>query len=272
MTAFVIDIRRERLAVAADTCGYVVGEVVKPLGFTSKVVSIPHLRAVLFGRGITAIGHRAGFDLMLSPTVHTIEEAAEALPAMLRVVTEEHAEANGIADHRELQVFEAVFGGYSERDRRVKLWTFYNYRDDYAPEEFPEGAIGTVIMPVLPPEFALPPAAAALPLDKRLIAGMQAAKRYFLANCAAIVGGEIQVTEANAAGVACRTVARFADYEETAKASAAVAARILRGDDMPDVRDGLVAVDDLVTAGGGASRAERRRAEKMARKAGRRAA
>ncbi len=276
MTAFVIDIRRDKLSVAADTCGYLVGEVIKPVGFVSKVLAIPHLRAVLFGRGITAIGYRVGFDLMVSPQLQTIEAAAEALPGMLRRITEQYADEQGIEDHREIQIFEAAFGGYSERDKRAKLWTMYNYNGEYQPEEFPEGAYGTVVMPVLPAEFALPPAAAALPLDKRMVAGMQAAKRYFEANGAAIVGGEVQITEATAAGVACRTVARFPDYAETANASAAVAARFLRGEDDIDVRDGLVAVADCITADGGAApvgnRADRRRAEKLARQAGKRAA
>jgi hypothetical protein len=277
MTAFVIDIRRDRLSVGSDTCGYLVGEQIKPVGFVSKVAAIPHLRAVLFGRGITAIGYRAAFDVMVSPQHQTLEAAAAALPGILRQITETYADEQGIDDHRELQVFEAVFGGYSLRDKRAKLWTYYNYRDNYEVEEFPEGAVGTVIMPVLPPEFALPPEAARLPLDKRMIAGMHAAKRYFDSNGAAIVGGEINVTEATAAGVACRTIGRFADYAQTATASAAVAARYLRGEDDIDVRDGMVAVGDMVTADGsgaasGASRAERRRQEKLARKAGKRAA
>jgi hypothetical protein len=283
MTAFCIDIRRDRLAVAGDTMGYLVAEELKPLGFMSKVLAIPHLRAVLFGRGITAIGYRVGFDLMVSPQYQTLEAAADALPAMLRGVTEAYADENGIDDYRDHQIFEAVFAGYSLRDKRTKLWAMHNYNTEYEHAEvLPEGVYGTTIMPVLPPEFALSPDAARLPLEKRLIAGMQAARRYCQSGRTpqkAIIGGEIQITEVTADGVGCRTVARFPDYEQTAHASAAVASRVLRGDEEVDVRDGLVAVGDMVTAGGGAasgggmSRQQRRAAEKAARKAaGRRAA
>lgn len=296
MTAFMVDIRQDRLTIASDTCGYIVGAQVKPVGFASKVIAIPHLRAVLFGRGITWIGYRAAVDLMVSPQHQTIEAAAAALPAMLREITERYAAESGIEDHRELQIFEALFGGYSLRDRRAKLWGFYNYRDDYAPEEVPAGLHGTLALPPLPPEFK-PPELDKLPLERRLIAGMQAQKRFAAAlvtrplrdgstNPAAgcgksIIGGEIIVTEATAAGVTSRSVARFADYDETAHASAAVAARVLRGDEIVDVRDGLVHVDAMIPPAGGeaaaaaasgASRAERRRAEKLARKAARRAA
>jgi hypothetical protein len=53
-----------------------------------------------------------------------------------------------------------------------------------------------------------------------------------------------------------------------------VASRLARGDLLPDVRDGLVGVDDMIVAGaeGGShlSRPERRRLEQLERKAAKR--
>jgi hypothetical protein len=85
----------------------------------------------------------------------------------------------------------------------------------------------------------------------------------------AIIGGEMQLTAVDPAGISCRTIGKFPDFEQTYHAAAAVTARLLRGDAVVDVRDGLVAVEEIVTAPG-ASRAERRRAEKLDRKAAKR--
>jgi hypothetical protein len=78
-----------------------------------------------------------------------------------------------------------------------------------------------------------------------------------------------------------RTLYRFEDFEATRNAAAAVMGRLVRGDDVMHVADGLVASGDLVgpdevTARPAAeveqladqqlSRAQRRRIEQMARK------
>ena len=96
MTALAIDIRRERLAVGSDTAGYLIADEIAPLYYVSKVLAMPYLRAVLFGCGITAIGYKAAFDLMVSPQLLTIEAAAEALPDMLHRITEQYAAEMGI--------------------------------------------------------------------------------------------------------------------------------------------------------------------------------
>jgi hypothetical protein len=179
LTGFVIDLRKDRLTVGSDTCSYVVGATIRPAGFTSKVIQLPHLRAVLFGRGIIEIGLRGAYALMLSPEVCTIADAAEVLPLRLREITAEYAEGTGIEDHRAVHIFEAVLAGYDAAQERMRLMTLYNYEgeDGYRVDEFPPGAYGFVTMPVLPPEFALGAEVMRLPLDKRMIAGCRRARR-----------------------------------------------------------------------------------------------
>src|SRR5712671_2617217 len=106
----------------------------------------------------------------------------------------------------------------------MRLLTLYNYQN-YEPEEAAPGRFGTMIMPVLPPEFA--PANGGS-LEKRLIGGLHAARRYVEAHPErtggmSLLGGEIEMTEVTAGGINIRTIGRFADYEETHHAAAAVA-------------------------------------------------
>lgn len=287
MTAFVIDLRADKLVIGADTLGYAVCGNIAPLGFVNKVYAIPRLKAVLFGRGILEIGCKAAFDLMLSPHVKSFAEAVDGLPAILTQATGDYAERMEIEDAGSTQIFEACFGGWDAKARRIRLMTLYNYQD-YQPEELPAGVAGTMTMPVLPPEFQ--PGVAGVPLDKRLIEGLHACRRYYEAHPErtgglSLVGGEIEKTEITRDGIAIRTIGRFSDYEQTRNAGAAVVARYLRGQMDLDVREGLVRAGEMIVADGnaepsaavadlasGASRAERRRAEKEARRAARRAA
>jgi hypothetical protein len=102
MTAFVIDYRADKLAIGSDTLGYVVGADVAPVGFISKVFVLPRFKAVLFGRGICSICLKAGFELMIGAHIRTFDDAAAALPALLRQVTEDYAAEQEIDDHRSL--------------------------------------------------------------------------------------------------------------------------------------------------------------------------
>jgi hypothetical protein len=268
MTAYVLDLRRDRLTIGSDTCAYVVAEAVRPLGFTSKVTPIPHLRAALCGRGILAIGYEAAMTLNLSAELQTFSQAAAALPDILRRVTSRYAAHVGIGDHRDTQIFEAIFCGWDAEQQRMRLLTFYNYQGDDGygnGEDFPPGAYGAVVMPVLPPDFALPPEAAKLSTTLRIRAGMEAARRYFLDNGAAIVGGELVTTEITPQGITQQIIGQFEDFAQTRVAAGAVAARYLRGDATADVRDGLAAADDLQTAGHD-TRQRRRAAARAARK------
>jgi hypothetical protein len=122
-------------------------------------------------------------------------------------------------------------------------------------------------------------------IDQQLVAIMLAEQEQFRTHReemgGARLGGEIQAWTVTPEGISPRVIYRFPDYEATLHAGAAVAQRIIRGDEVVDVAAGLVPVGEMRAAGDdargaasaqGVTRAERRRQERAARKAARRAA
>jgi hypothetical protein len=290
MTAFAIDFRRDRVSVAGDTLGYAPDRTeVKPLGFIPKILPLPHLKAVLFSRGQYQILVSAAAQLFLSPQIMTTEDAAEALPGMLQAATHQYAEQQGIGDPYSVGLLEAALCGWSEAEQRMRIWQFLNY-DGYAAQADSGSEYGVLSFPRLPAAYM--PRVTGDITDKHLVEVIQAAGRYFVdepeANCGARVGGEVTRFEITPHGMAQRTIHRFPDYEQVRHASAAIAGRILRGDvDVSRVvADGLVPVADIVDSATGkplapkvaslaaaaGNRADRRRAEAVARKTTRRSA
>jgi len=289
MTAFAIKFERSSVTIASDTLAYVPrrGEA-RPLGFISKVIGLPQLRAVLFSRGQYEILVRVAAAAMLSPQTLGIEDLADALPAMLRIETDAYAEAHDIDDWRGVNLCEVVLAGWSEAGERMRMWCLNNYEDYTAQDDGGRFYGQLMTMPRLSD-------AQLRGIDKQptiaaLVAAMKVERQVFADNPdlmgGMILGGEILATEITPAGVSQRVVHRFEDFEATRHAAAAVAGRILRGDDVPAVADGLrrldecSGLDDLPNASApstppvitGTSRQQRRAAEKLARKAGRRAA
>ena len=205
---------------------------------------------------------------------HDFDAAAKELPGILREVTALYAEGQGIENHEDLMLFEALFAGWSASAGRMRVLAFRNY-ENFEPID-DAGQTGLSCLPVLPTEY-LPRDAAGLPVERQMVAIMHALRRYLADHpevVPAIIGGEIEITEITRSGVSSRMVHRFDDYEQTLIAAGAVSARFARGDAQIDVA-ALCRVDEAVpdAPGGPApSRAERRRLEHMARKAGRRAA
>ena len=261
MTAFVIDLRADKLSIASDTLGYIVGvdgpAKVAPVGLVSKVYTFPWLRAALFGRRITAIGARTAAALYTSPQTRRFADAMGALPLILRRTTNAYSDEFDIDDPFEVQLLRGRIlrlgcrGAADARGGDQQLWR----RIGYDREELPAGMVGTFTVPQLPPEFA-GQELKGLPLDRRLVEGLHRCKAWVEDNPernkgVAIVGGEIERTEITPDGISVRTIGRFADYEQV-HAGAAVLARFARGDLDADVRDGLARVDEMVTAGGAA--------------------
>jgi hypothetical protein len=275
MTAFAIDFRRDRLTVAGDTLGYTPDRrEVKPLGYVSKILPIPHLKAVLLSRGMLAITAHAATQIMLSPTLFTLEAAAAALPGILSRVTDEYAAAVEMDDWRSLGLLEVVFGGWSEVEGRMRLWSLDSYAGYEARADSGE-QFGLLPFPRLPKPFM--PVIDGDPADSDLVDIIQAAGRYFAEPASGMagarVGGEVLAIEITPGGMSQRTLHRFADYQETLHAAAAVVSRIERGDMHVDVAASLVPVHEAAAdaSSRGLTRAQRRRAEALARK-GRRAA
>jgi hypothetical protein len=255
MTEYAIGFGRKKVAIASDTLAYVPDlREVKPLGFCSKVLAIPHLNAVLFSRGQYEIAVRAWAALMIPLTARTVEEAAAALPEMLRSISVDYCTKQGIDDYRDIGLLELAFVGFSTAKNRMRLWQFGNYQD-YATHETPDW-IGAAAWPTLSPSYM--PAIAGYPSDAQLVQIVKAVGAYFKAepavNCGQRIGGEIVVTEITPSGITSRIVHRFADYEVVRNTSAAVVSRYLRGDLSADgvVASGLVSVAEMVDSATGA--------------------
>jgi hypothetical protein len=276
MTAFVVSRETRRLLVASDTLAYSIDQTdPKPLGFVAKAIPIPHLRAVLCSRGALAIGAWAAAELTVTPGVATYRDAIEALRDILIRVTARYAEEQGIADPDALMLYEALFCGWNEATGRGEVTAFRNF-EGFTPVP-DDGRRGLSAIPDLPAAY-VPKSLAGAPIERQLVGLMQAMRRYFSEHpevVPALIGGEIIVTEITAQAVQSRIIHRFEDFEQCRHAAAAVWGRINRGDLTIDVGDGVCRVDDAIEAPDavpGASRAERRRAEKLARKASKRAA
>jgi hypothetical protein len=284
MTAFAIDFQRDRVTVAGDTLGYAPDRTeVRPLGFIAKILPLPHLKAVLFSRGQYQILVTVAAQLFLSPQIMTIEDAAAALPDMLRAATDQYAEQHGIDDPASVGLLEAALCGWSEAEQRMRVFQFLNH-DGYVAQDDGGAIYGVLSFPRLSGKYM--PQIAGAATDQQLVQVVQAAGRYFTdepaVNCGARVGGEVVCFEITPHGMSQRTLHRFADYEQVRHASAAIAGRILRGevDTSRIVADGLTPMTECVEAAPGKpmasvarlSRQERRRLERDANKAVRRVA
>lgn len=271
MTAYVFDRRDpKRLLIGSDTLGYTPGERPKPLGFSGKVIPVPHLRGVLCGRGMMAIGVSAAAHLMAEPSVVTFVDVLEVLPPILTRCTADYAVQYYIPDPDSLMLYECIWAGWNDGEGRMEVVAFRNY-EQYKPIRGDAKSTVSAI-PELPREYVPANLAGAAP-DRMIVELMKAERRYLAEHpdvVPAIIGGEVVITEITPNGISSRIVHQFEDFAQMRHAAAAVRGRILRGDD--DVSfDGICRVDDAIEDQPGMTRAERRRQEKLARK-GRRAA
>lgn len=255
MTAFAIQLGARRVAIAADTLVYLPDRrQVRPMGFTNKVLALPHLRAALFGRGQHELCTRAWIELMADPSRTSVEAVAAKLPAMLRSIAEAYCRREDLPDYREIGLLELVLVGWSPRANRIRLWQFLSYRD-FVSEEADKSLQGFMTLPRLPAVYV--PVVAGRPPTAALIEGVLACGRYFEAepdvNCGMRIGGEVIATEITPKGVSVRVVHRFADYEETGVAAAALVRRIESGDLAREglLSAGLVPVDELIDSATG---------------------
>jgi hypothetical protein len=289
MTAYAIDYRADKLTVASDTLGYLPDRrEVKPLGFICKVLHLPQIRAVMFGRGQQWITTQAVAALSISAQILAIEDAAEALPDILRKLTKQYAAAVGLAgDPGQLALLEITLAGWSEDQKRMRLWQFASYEGYTAHNEEDRNYGGPHPWPLLPADF-LPREAPSVSLERRMIATIKAIDSYFVAepemSHGQRVGGEIALTEVTEFGISHRIVHRFDNYEQTRHAAAAVMGRLNREDidGLQAVRDGTLSTSEAICSETGKpltaaaparlSRAERRQAERLARKSVHRAA
>lgn len=222
MTAYALDYRADRLVIAADTIAY--DDKATSVGEVSKVLQLPHLRAVILSRGKFSIAlHLLGM-LFLKPGVQTIEDAAAALPALLRGLTSTYAHRMAIADdHTAMELMEVAIAGWSDAEQRMRLWRF-DSTDDYGTQlQFDLAYGGPLLWPSLPREY--------IPLDRstdtveaKLIGILHGVDRWCVDNPEAArgvrLGGAIELTTVTESGLDQHVVGYFAGFEPAPAAPA----------------------------------------------------
>jgi hypothetical protein len=94
MTAYALAYFCDKLIVAGDSRIYDDDNAGR--GHGCKIYTLPTMRAVFFARGKMAITIVTVQQLLLSPTLHTVENAADALPGLLASGTAKWADALGV--------------------------------------------------------------------------------------------------------------------------------------------------------------------------------
>jgi hypothetical protein len=173
VTAFAIDLRRERVEIAADTAVFVpttAGDQ-KAIGRTSKIYPVPHLRCLVFGRGFLQVIAEAAFVLGTAPGLETAEDAAAAMPQVLRA-----AAARLPIDSSQYMIAEVQLIGWSAERRGFRWWTWAS-DDDFAGQAYSDAVFGV---------HAIPPVLDGLPrrhgtVAAHLVAVLQAQRRFYAA-------------------------------------------------------------------------------------------
>ena len=128
MTAASLMYFADRVTICSDTRVY--DDLGSAVGHAGKVYPIPHLRALFFGRGKLSITSTIVVKLLLSPQLHTFDDAAAALSDLYQAVTDEWCEATGF-DRTGQPLHECCFAGWSEMKQQVRL-AFASSIDDFA--------------------------------------------------------------------------------------------------------------------------------------------
>ena len=287
VSIYAIDFRPDRVTVAGDTVAYTADRTeMKPMGFVSKIIPIPTLKAAIFSRGVYGIVVMAAARLLHAPLLTDVDSTAEALPGILAECSDTFAAAAGIADWRSVALLEAVLIGWSEQENRPRIAAFSS-AEGYKIQR-PVANFGVYPFPPFPPQYA--PKIADAPTDADLVATVEAGGRAFVDNAAvkAPIGGEVIAVSIDRAGISTRTLKRYADYDRLRTAAAAVTERIKRGDLKYDMAAGLFSLAECYDSQTGkpkvadapatvtpmperpkVPRQQRRRAEREARKAAR---
>src|SRR5262249_43396538 len=159
--------------------------------FASKVLSLPHLNAVLLSRGQFEIMVRAWSALMIPLTARTIEEAAQRLPQMLSTISDDYCDRQGVDDYQSIGLVECVLAGWSPAKNRMRLWQYSNF-ENFQTHETPADWSGTVAWPILADRYM--PRIVGFPSDAQLVKIIEAVGKYFTdepsTNCNQQVGGE----------------------------------------------------------------------------------
>jgi hypothetical protein len=258
MTALAVDYRADRVSIAADSLCYL--DTAEPVGSVTKVYQIPHLRAVFFGCGKMVLMVRALTNLMLRPELTTIEQAAEALPDILRRVTEAYIDRNDLDDDDDKLKFMTfcAIAGWSDAEQRMRLIAFRSDQDYRQLLEADRAYGGPYSWQPLDPAY-MPLDRAADTLDQKLAGVIKGMARFCEDHPDVVqnhrMGGQITVTEVTQDEIAYRVIDKFDDYDAMLKAAIA--------ETDPEAKSQAPTREDQ-------KRAAKRKAQKVARKKARR--
>jgi hypothetical protein len=244
LTAYAVYLARERVVVASDTAAFLPDRrAPRLLGHITKVLPLAHLRAAIFGRGMQMIITGAAGLVALSPNLDTIEKVAGAMPEALERATARYCLDAGIENHAAYGLVEACLAGWSETERRMRMWCWCN-TEGWQPRDDDNGAqYGLVAMPRLP-DTEMPPRRGSL--DAQLVAVMKAERQFFEANAdwGVMVGGEVQAWDITRDGLRQRVIHRFPDYGRPHD-GADLLKRIMTGEEPFNLADQLFPTSEM---------------------------
>jgi hypothetical protein len=270
-----------RALIASDSLGYTLaGASHEPIGFCNKVIALPQWRAAWLGVGLYEIQCRVGAELMQRPELLLFDEVIGELPGLIREEVAFTAGRRGV-DASATMLFAGCFVGWDEAAREFAAVLFEG--PGFAPQRVTTPLYGSPNVPLA----YLPAGFTGMTPELRAVAAMRSIRKFTEEHGDELglppIGGEIVVSELAPDRVSSRAAGRFEDFASTCEAIERTRAAIA-ADPAAYVGVGLAhkfetraaaerRVEAIFREARGVpdalTRAERRRAERNARRAGR---
>jgi hypothetical protein len=211
MTACSYDYRADRIVIAADSAIYDDDGVVH--GHGCKVYTLPTIRAVMFARGKLAIIVNAVRQLLLTPPLFSIEDAAAAMPEFLSKAAEAWADSLDIdMPPAGENYMECMLAGWSEAEGRMRNFQFTSADGFKSHAEFDRAYGGPYAWPMLPADY-MPLDRSTDPVEQKLVATLRAIDRWCGDNAEALngvrLGGDMMAVTLTEAGASFSTIGTF---------------------------------------------------------------
>jgi hypothetical protein len=212
MTAASLMCFADRVTIAADTRVY--DDLGETVGYAAKIYALPHLRAGVFCRGKLSITLGVVTKLLLSPQIHSFDDAAAAIGDLYREVTDAWCGAVGF-DRTGQRLHEGMLAGWSESERRMRL-VFHSCVDNFEPH-FEDAYGGPVAWPRVPASF-IPAAKSTDSSDDRLrdiLLGIDAwCVEHPKETNGSRLGGQMLAMDLAESGIASRCIGTFPGYSQ----------------------------------------------------------
>jgi|GEM_PF-6661310 len=223
MTAVNWLLRPGGAAVMTDTLRH--GLDGTPLGFTSKITTMPHLNMVFVVRGVSRFSLGAYVGAREKIPIGAIDGFCDAVPEWLRDIQPDIAAevtaANSAPQNPDapMDVAEVLAFGWSDLRRRICGVLFSSLRD-FAPQDLPDGMMFAPEIKIEPTEAERRVIAKAKSPES-LIVGAKVQRREWTESSDMKVGGELVLCELRRHGLSMRVVHRFEeDFEAFARRQA----------------------------------------------------